>query len=163
LKENTMIIQPASDLEGGVNVLLANYAQDSSADPKITVAAATEDNVKVTGETIDRQGYASAVFALTGSAVLTEAKTASIAVEYQDSADGSTWNTAVAMQASTVAATGDTGGSTEDLLVELGLNLLPRARYIRFNVTLDLSHTSTDTAMWSAAAILGGKESLPIA
>lgn len=157
-----MIIQPSTDLETGVNALLASYAQDSSGDPKITVAAATEDNVKVTGETIDRQGYDSCVFALTGSSVLTEAKTASIAVEYQDSADGSTWNTAVAMQASTVAATGDTGGSTEDLLVELGLNLRPRQRYVRFNVTLDLSHTSTDTAMWTASAILGGKEATPV-
>lgn len=158
-----MILGPSSDLEGLVNVVLANYAQDSSADPKITVAAATEDNVKVTGESIDRQGYDSCVFALTGSAVLTEAKLANIAVEYQDSADNSTWNTAVALQASTLAATGGTGGTTEDLLVELALNLRPRQRYIRFNVTLDLTATGTDTAMWTAACILGGKEATPIA
>lgn len=154
-----MIILPSTDLEKGVNAVLAGYAQDSSADPLITVAGATEDNVKVTGETIDRMGYDSAVFVLTGSTVLTAAKTCSVAVEYQDSADGSTWNTAVALQASTVLAT---GAGTKDLLLELALNLRPLLRYVRFNVTLDLSNTSTDTAEWTAAAILGGKESLPV-
>jgi len=158
-----MIIAPSTDIAGAIHAVLAAYAQDSSADPLMTVAAATEDNVKVTGESIDRQGYDSCAFVLTGSAVLTEAKTASIAVEYQDSADNSTWNTAVALQASTVEATGDTGGSTEDLLIELALSLRGLERYVRFNVTLDLSHTSTDTAEWTAACILGGKEATPVA
>lgn len=158
-----MLLAPATDLAGAVNAYAANYAQDSSGDPKQTVAGATEDNVKVTGLTIDRQGYDSAVLAIAGAAVLAQDKTASFAVEYQDSADGSTWNTAVAMQASTVAATGGTGGSTENFVIELGLNLRNRQRYVRFNVQMDLSASATDVCSWSAAAILGGKEKLPVA
>lgn len=157
-----MMITPSTDLAGAVKALLANFAQDASADPLMTIAGATEDNVKVTGESIDTEGFRSALFVLTGQAILTEDKLCNIAVEYQTSANNSDWATAVALQASTLAATGGGGGSTEDLLVKLGQNVATLPQYIRFNVQLDLTHTSVDTAEWSATCILGGAEELPV-
>lgn len=157
------MLTPGTDLAGAVNAYLANFSQDSGGSPSLIVAAATEDNVKTTGESIDTQGYMSAVLVLSGQVALTDTKTASFTVEYQTSPDNSTWATAVELSATAVNATGDTGNTIEDLLLELALNVAALPRYIRFNVTLDLSHTSTDEGLYSATCVLGGKESMPIA
>ena len=131
------------------------------------VAGATEDGVKVTGSSLDRATpgaarYDSMSLELSGVATLAQDETLSFAVEYQDSADGSTWNTAVAMQASTVAATGGTGGSNESFVVELDLDMSDLSRYVRFNVTPACSAASADVAVWSAAAVFGGADILPV-
>jgi hypothetical protein len=125
------------------------------------VAGGAGDATKVTGTTINRKGAMSCTLVITGTATLQATKTQSFAVEYQTSTDGSTWATAVAMQASTVAATGDTGGSTETYAVELDLLLKGKPKYIRFNVTPDLDAADTDTAVWSAACVLGGYDTIP--
>lgn len=158
-----MMLTPGTDLDGAVNAYLANFAQDSSGDPIQTVAAATEDGVKVTGESVDTEGYMSAVFVLAGQAVLQDTKLATFTVEYQTSPDNSTWATAVAFLAATALATGDTGGTTEDILSKTGLNVAALPRYIRFNVTLDLNASGTDYASWVATCVLGGKEAMPVA
>ena len=157
-----MMIQPSTDLESGVQALYASCQQDSSGDPIILTAAATEDGVEVTGSAIDRQGYDSCVLAITALAKLAATKLLSLGVKYQDSADNSTWNAAVVMQASTTLLTGGGGGTTEEGEVELGLNLRGLERYVRFNITPDLDATGTDTAIWSAVCVLGGKEATPV-
>lgn len=139
-------------------------------------AAGTGDATAVTGATIDTrvtiangggqgvEAYAKAgavKFILGGITTLTAAKTLSIAAEYQTSDDGSTWNTAVPLLASTVVRTGAvTATAITNLEYDLSLESLPR--YIRFNFTPDLSHTSTDTATLSAYAILSAATVNPI-
>ena len=125
------------------------------------VAAGTGDATKVTGTTVDRRDFYAGALVIAFSAVLAATKTVSFAVEIQESADGSTWGTAEALQAATVAETGESGGSTEVGTVQINVNYLGRKRYVRFNVTPDLSNTATDTLAWRAAAILGGANTLP--
>jgi len=134
------------------------YLDPEAACAKHLIEAGTgTDNSKKTGATIDRQGYYSLTLAIIWIANLAASKTISFAIEYQESADGSDWETAVAIQASTVAGTGVSGGSTGLTgLVETDINLNARMRYIKFNITCDLSNTGTDTAAFTSAAILGG-------
>jgi hypothetical protein len=171
------MLKSTQDLGSHVVSKRANGSQTAAGVPILTVAGATEDGVKVTGLSIDRwqgtkKGIAdSLVLALTYNATLANTKTIAFAVEYQESADNSTWDTAVVMQASTVAATGD-GVSTEftgEVEFSLDLRGVETAiatrtlgkRYIRFNITPDLSNTTTDEAAWEAIATLAGFEQLP--
>jgi hypothetical protein len=117
------------------------------------VAAGAGDAAKVTGATIDRLQLTSAKFVGAFQATLTAAATLAAAVEYQESADGSNWDAAVPLQASTVIATGAGGGSTENALVTFDMNLVPRKRYIRFNVTPDLSAGAADICTWAASLV----------
>lgn len=125
------------------------------------VAAGTGDNTAVTGATIDRLDYQSIVFAIAYRTTLTADKTLSFAAAYQESSDGSNWDTAVALQAATVAETG--AGTNVVGKVKFALSLVGKKRYIRFNFTPDLSHTSVDTVDCAATAILGGAAVLPAA
>lgn len=127
------------------------------------VAAGTGDNTAITGATINRLGYDSVQFAIVAKAVLADAKTLSIAASYQESADGSNWDTAVVLQAPTVALTGGTGGSTEIGVVKFDLPLVTKKQYVRFNFTPDLNATGTDTFQVGAVAVLGGPDKLPAA
>lgn len=131
------------------------------------VAAGTGDNTKVTGATIDRaiaggSMFLSAVVAVLGRAVLTEAKVLTVALEYQESADGSNWDTAVALYSATTIATGGTGGSTELGVKETDLDLSSRKRYVRFNATPNLDASGTDTGEMLVAVTLGGADVAPV-
>jgi len=125
-------------------------------------AASTGDATKVTGQTIDRKDFLSGVLMIAFKAALTEDKTISFAVEIEESADGSNFDTAVALQTATVAATGGSSGSTEYGVVEIDENLKGRKRYVRYNITPDLSHSGTDTLTWAAALVLGGAVDKPV-
>jgi len=157
------MLHPKTDLVNQVKVSEAGSQADSSGDTIILTAGATEDAVEVTGLTIDRLGYESCVFALGSIATLANTKTISFGVKYQTSADDSTWDTAVVLQAATVLDTGDGVATTFHGAVELGLKLSSLKRYIRFNITPDMSATSVDTAIWSAVCILAGPRVLPAA
>jgi len=148
---------------GQIKAAYACAQQTAAGVAIVLTAAATEDGVKITGESIDRLGYDSAALVVTAKASLANTKTLSFAAEYQDSADNSTWNTAVALYASTVLLTGSGSGTNEEGTKETALDLRGLARYIRFNVTPDLSATGTDTAVWAAVCILGGADRLPAA
>ncbi len=125
-------------------------------------AGGTGDNTKVTGQAIDRLGFESGVLAIAYKAALAEGKTLSFAVEYEESADGSNWDTAVSLQSATVCSTGGTGGSTNHGVVEIDLNLRPRKRYVRYNVTPDLNATGTDTVTWAGVLVAGGASVKPV-
>ena len=124
------------------------------------------DGVAMTGATIDTQFTATGIggqsqdlvgrfgsvkFAVFYDCVLTATKNLSIAAEYQTSTDGSSWATAVSLRAAAAVATA-TGVNSGQLEYDLSLESLPR--YIRFNVTPDLSATGTDTAIIQTVAIL---------
>lgn len=141
--------------------VIANASANSGA-PSLITAGGTGDGVKVNGATIDRltNRAESLKLAVAGLAALADTKTLSIAVEIQESADASTWDTAVAVEAATVVATGD-GGSNETFCREYDIDLSARKQYVRFNVTPDLSATGTDTAEFIGVAFLAGSDRDP--
>lgn len=123
-------------------------SSEASNVPSVITAAGTGDAAKVTGETIDLVNAGdSGVLCVTGMASLTAAKTLSIAAELQESADGSNWDTAEVVYAATVVAS----ATGENHFAKVtSISLAARKRYIRFNLTPDLSHSGTDTADYSA-------------
>jgi hypothetical protein len=155
------MLNPSQDLGAHTKSYDANASANSGA-PVLITAAGTGDNVKITGVTIDRytaNAMADSCVVQTGwLAALTAAKTLSLAHELQESADGSSWDTAEVIQAATVVGTG--AGNIRGVSVH-DINLRGRKRYIRFNVTPDLSHTSTDTCTFHTVATLGGYDTIP--
>ena len=147
------------NIEGYIKASIAGASTVSSA-PNVITAAGAGDATKVTGETIDLLGYGSVALLVPWFANLTAAKTLSFTCEYQTSADNSTWATAVELYAATVVATA-TGASKG--VKETALNTSALPRYIRFNITPDLSHSGTDVATYFAVAVLGGAQVLPAA
>lgn len=129
-------------------------------------AGGTGDNTQATGATIDRVGFGSAKVVVSYTATLAAAATMTLAVSRQTSEDGSTWATATVLQAATLAATGDSGGSTETGVVTFNESYEVVARYVRYLVTPNLSAANTDTALVATTVILGGAyngTSLPVA
>lgn len=124
-------------------------------------AGGTGDNTKVTGEVIDRLGFASGIIALNYTTTLAAGKKLSFAVAYEGSDDNSTYATEASIQASTQAAT-SAGGGTVTGVVKIPIDLSGYKRYLKINVTPDLDATGTDTAAWSGSLILGGKDTEPV-
>ena len=152
------MIYPSQDVTGNVVGKFACASENSGA-PSLVTAGGTGDGVEVEGETLDRMtGTAladSCVLEIGFLAALADTESVSFAVDYQESDDGSTWDTAVELQASTAAAT-SSGGTNEFGVVDLGLNLRGLKRYVRFNVTCTMSAGATDTALFAAVAVFGG-------
>lgn len=122
-------------------------------------AAGTGDNTAVTGATIDRQGYGSGKFVVAWKTTLGASETLTIAAEYQDSADGSTWNTATSLQAATTVKTGAATNAVGE--EEFNVDFAGLQRYVRFNFTPNLSAAGTDTAVVAGTLIMGGADELP--
>ena len=148
------------NVAGKTKGYIASASVNSGA-PSLITAAGTGDAAAVTGYTIDRKGTdvgslaQSCELSIGYLAALTNTKTLSFTVAYQESADASTWDTAVTLQAATVAKTATSTTNFEGV-VNLVLALNSLKRYIRFNITPDLNNTATDTAEFVAIATLGG-------
>ena len=155
------MLSPSYDLGGETKAFLGGYPVNSS-NPTVITAAGTGDATAVTGQSIDRLDYDSAVLVIGWVAALADTKSLKLAVEYQESSDNSSWDTAVALQASAAVAT-SSGGTVEKGVTVFDLPLKARKRYIRFNFTPDLTASGTDTASLMAIAFLGGKRVTPIA
>lgn len=123
-------------------------------------AAGTGDNTKVNGATLDTLGYLDAVVVLNWKTTLASSETLSFALELQESDDGSTWDTAEVVQALTAVETGAQTASygSKEYLVDLQGRDKARKRYIRFNVTPDLSASGTDTVNAAGSVRLGAKQ-----
>lgn len=124
-------------------------------------AGGAGDNTAVTGATIDRLGYDSCEVSVLYKTTLASSETLQLAIEYQESADGSSWDTAVALQAATTAQTGVQTNKVG--IVTHEVDLRAKKRYIRFNYTPNLSASGTDTADTAAVCVLGGAKTLPAA
>ena len=126
--------------------------------PEILTAAGAGDNTEVIGNTINRQTYGmpqSALVCLQAFVNLADTETLSLAVEVQESSDGSTWDAAEVIEAATIVKTAD--GAFTDLHTEsYVINLGDRKQYFRVNVTPDLSAASTDVAVVQWSVVLGG-------
>lgn len=132
------------------------------------VAGGTGDNTKVTGATIDRKNgnnglYMSALLSYGCRAVLQAAETLKLALELQESADGSNWDTAEVVYATTTVLTGPGGGGTVVGVKQTSFDLSSRKRYVRFNHTPDLSASGTDTFEVIGQVALAGSNLLPAA
>jgi hypothetical protein len=140
-------------------------SSENAGAPSVITAGGALDNSKVTGQTIDRYqggGLAqSAVITTQVLAALAAAETCKLAHEYQTSADGSSWDTAVVIEAATTYLTGPGGGGNKRGQAEFNLDLKGLKRYVRVNVTLDLSRANTDTASFATVVALGGFDVLP--
>jgi hypothetical protein len=160
------MLSTKKDIGSHIKFVIAG-AGVASASPAIVTAGGAGDATKVTGQTIDRMGYESLSLGIGYYAELADTKTLAFAVEYQFSADGSNWDTAVVVQASTVKATGATPTTDYHGVAKYDLDLQSLGsamkRYIRFNITPDLSNTASDLATWVAIAALGGADVLPAA
>jgi hypothetical protein len=138
---------------------IGKYIKAASCNGISITAGGTGDDTALTGATIDRLGYGSVEFVIAYKTSLAASETLSFAAEYQLSSDGSSWDTAVSLQAATVARTGAvTNGQG---VVKFDVNLEGLKRYIRFNFTPNLSRANTDTAVVYGTAILGGADLLP--
>jgi hypothetical protein len=115
----------------------------------------------VAGASIDRQGYESGVYNVIYKTTLTNAKTLTLAAEYQESANNSDWDAAVDIVTAELLGAGTTGGSTITGVYEYDINLSEKKRYIKFNLTPTLSATSADVAIIGASVVLGGADKLP--
>jgi len=141
--------------------------------PEVIVAAAGNDNVEIDGPRVDRRQvggdgdvgrlYLSGKVLIEFSAALDAAETLSIAANLQDSADGSVFADLVPAQelALAVVATGGAGGTTEQGVAELDVDLTGARRFIRLQSTADLSRGATDTVAIGASFALGGADELP--
>jgi hypothetical protein len=156
------MLNPGTDLGNQVESFWACGSQDATASgvPETVTAGGTNDGVKMTGKSIDLDGFLSGALVTNVSSQLTSTKTVSLTIEYQTSSDNSTWATAVEVLAVTVIDTGSatTEFQTPNKQVIKTVNL---PQYIRFNVTLTLSHTSTDVAHFESNFIAGGAQKTP--
>ena len=136
---------------------------NNSGAPLAIIAAGTGDNTAVTGATINRvDGNSlahSAKVSLIGLAALANTETLSVAIEEQQSADGSSWDTATVVEATTVVATGT--GSNENFVREFDVDLEGKKQYVRYNFTPNLSAGATDTAIVASCVSLGGYDVTP--
>lgn len=145
--------------QGIAETLAARFAAVSSA-----TAAGTGDATEVNGAYIDRQGFSSLKVVIAYSAVLAATKTLSIAANLQDATSSAGAGVADfgSAMASTVVATGATGGSTETGVVELDFDISGADQFVRVQYTPDLSNTGTDTASLAAVYVLGGAQVQPV-
>lgn len=125
------------------------------------VAAGTGDATAITGQGIDRKGYGSAKVLVGYHATLADTKTLAVAAEVQYSADNSSFDTAVPLQTSTVAATGVNPTTAYYGVVVFNIDLTAQKRYFRINVTPDLNASGTDVAEVVTSVVLGGADALP--
>lgn len=136
------------------------------ADHATAVAAGSGDATTVTGITINREGFNNGGLALSAAmgvayeATLASGKTLSFAYAVQDSADSTNFSD-FQTGASTVAATGPSGGGVVKGCTNVPVNLTGARQYIRFNYQPDLSATGTDTMYGDAVGFFGGWDRLP--
>lgn len=140
-------------------MLVGNVTEQLYVKPVTTnndaTAGGTGDATKVTGDKIIKTGYNSCLLTILGSATIGDTESIAYAVEIQDSADGSSWNTAVVLKTETTVFTSDGGDTATSFTVPLGVDISQYNKYIRFNITPNLSASGTDTCNWNAVAILG--------
>lgn len=121
------------------------------------VAAGSGDATEVDGPWVDRTGFISCKLVITYKAVLADAESISFAANLQDATadDGTGAADFGDALANAIFAT-SSGGTTEEGVAELDIDLVLANQYIRAQVTPDLSASGTDTLTWAAAIVMGG-------
>jgi len=141
---------------------IGSYITAAAGGSGIATAAGAGDATEVDGPYVDRQDHLSASLLITGTAVLGATETLTIAANIQDDADGAGAGVDYGdAYAATIVATGGGGGTTEHFSVQLDFDLAAAKQYVRAQVTPNLSASGTDTCRWSAAWVLGPKQTTP--
>lgn len=154
-----MAANRATDIGALTKTLYCSSSNNAGA-PSLITANAGLDNLKVDGDGIDKTGYLSGVVQVVGLAALADAETVTLTVEREESDDDSVWVNPTEVQAATVVAT-SSGGTNENFVLEVDQNLKPLKKFVRYNVTLDLSAGATDTAIFDCALLMGGADVAP--
>ena len=169
----------------------ATYGSTRRMSPAGTGAQTAGATSAVNGATIDRfalNNPRSAEMAVCFDSTLAQAKTLSFALTVQDSADGATWATFAASSApatisgaisgcqaaytadtptlpptavAVLAATGGTGGSTQQGTLTVPVGFAGARRYVRLVVTPTLSATTADTVTFVASGFFAGSDRNP--
>jgi len=126
-------------------------------------AGGSGDNSEVTCAWIDRKGFQSLEALIAYTATLAGDATLSFKanLQHSDEANGSNPEDFGAAYPVTVQATGDSGGSTETGVLQLGFDLTMAKRYVCLQFTPDLSAANTDTAKVTPVYVLGGSVAAP--
>lgn len=124
-------------------------------------SGAGHDNVAQTGTSADRLDYESATIFIAGIASISATFFLTWKIQLQDSADNSSWNAAVLLQAASNLVAGAV--SNAYFTGRFDLNLAPYNRYVRLVLTLQATKGSVDTYAWGAALMLGGAVNKPAA
>lgn len=151
----------------GLNLLfdMGNALKAVGLQAQSGVAAGTGDNTEVTSSGIDRKpeglaDYDAMLLVVGFKTTLGSSETLKLTVKISDSADNSSWSSDTTMISAETQATGVATNSVGQR--ELGIDLRPYKRYVRFKITMDLSASGTDVFVWSALAILAASNRLPI-
>jgi hypothetical protein len=140
--------------------------------PNTITAGGGGDGTEQDGLDVDRLGYHSAKFIIEWSATLAQDATLTLAATVQDTATAGSGHAdyIAAALASTIVATGGTGGTTEngttaiDVDFDMGADDLGVGnRYFRLQFTPTCSATQTDTVDLAVCVVLGGADVLPAA
>lgn len=126
-------------------------------------AGGSGDNTAVTGAIIDRAEIGSpqsAVLAIPYTATLAAGETLSIGYSVQEGNAANLSDAAVLAAADPVVVA--TGAGTVTGTFEVNVPLAGAGRYVRANLTPDLSASGTDTAALSAVLVFGGSDRLPV-
>lgn len=126
--------------------------------PRINIAAGVGDAAAVTGNTINRNTYGmpeSLLVVATSYYSLADTETMSLAVEIQESTDGTTWVAAEALQAATVVVTAS-GATAQGQTNTYTVKLTGRRQYFRINHTPNLSAAGVDTSYVTLSGVLAG-------
>ncbi len=129
-------------------------------------AGGTGDATEIDGITIDRQAlgsmYESCKLVISGNGNVTSALLLTILGNIQDSPDDSTWTDFGTAKTVETVITGASGGSTQSSFETfLDNDLRDADRYIRCQVTPNLTDTDDDTALIAAAFVFGGPATYP--
>lgn len=128
---------------------IRNGAELLKAVPAIALTSVTAggsgDDTKILGEVIDRLGFQSGLLDISFNAKIADTKTLSVEVEITESDDNVTYTTPVVIKAEAIVYTATASVTNKRLELALPVGLAQCKRYIKFNVTPDLSNTATDT------------------
>jgi hypothetical protein len=132
-----------------------------------SIAGSTNDNSEKAGVIIDRGAHEvplSMSLLMPFKAVLGAAATLKLGYRIEhgnDSALADTADFASVAVAGNVVATANASGQTLSGIAKADIDLGGAKRYLRINLTTDLSAANTDTSVQAAVAVFGGESVIP--
>lgn len=127
---------------------------------EFTAGSVTYDAVKTTTPVVDRAGYNSAQFVIGAKTTIATSKALNCIVNILDSANNSDWSAAEQLVSASIVS----GLTTANIdTYPIDIDLAGYERYIKFEITPDLTATGTDTAWVTTSLNLCGAEALPVA
>ena len=127
------------------------------------IAAGAGDNTLVSGALITtangKEEYYSGILSVNYVATLTTSSNVQFRLSYDESSDGTTYGADTLITLLTPAVNASTTQTAQQVsgILNIPINLVPRAKYIHFNVKPDASAAGTDTCSWFLDLTVNGK------